>query len=457
MSQPIKIVEYFNQSPGKNISKFEPSHSNQKNNNSNFSPHQSNLIYNSNLSSSLNKNTEISSPSYLSPFCKETSPKIKDNKTPEDESTMNLNEMNIKKTRFNTSNSIVGEEISEKKNIDFPEARPCFMSLEFHANQNKSLNLNYKENDNIFKNNLNEEIKNNKSLFNFNNCPNCPNQNKKFRFNEIRNYFQELKELSNKMVETLELIYSKNEFLLNSSNEIELIDSHNQKYINVNNKKMNNKDIKININYLNKSKDSKDAKSNINNIPSPKLNAFFNRKENKEKLLLDNSKKNIILDQINQDIREEKYIDNTNNTNNTNSAIHNKMKSLKRINSRKFNIKARGIRYNILPEEMKKQLLSDAKNMRTAEVAKKYGISTRNVNRWKKKGIQRKKGSGRKFKDPRLERKILEWYKMQDKETLTSRQFKEKAIELSDNKTFRASSGWLTNMKRKYNLHFKKY
>jgi hypothetical protein len=331
------------------------------------------------------------------------------------------------------------------------------MSLEFHANQNKSLNLNYKENENIFKKNLNEEIKNNKSLFNFNNCPNCPNQNKKFRFNEIRNYFQELKELSNKMVETLELIYSKNEFLLNSSNEIELIDSQNQKYINVNNKKMNNKDIKININYLNKSKDSKDAKSNINNIPSPKLNAFFNRKENKEKLLLDNSKKNIILDQINQDIREEKYIDNTNNTNNTNSAIHNKMKSLKRINSRKFNIKARGIRYNILPEEMKKQLLSDAKNMRTAEVAKKYGISTRNVNRWKKKGIQRKKGSGRKFKDPRLERKILEWYKMQDKETLTSRQFKEKAIELSDNKTFRASSGWLTNMKRKYNLHFKKY
>lgn len=95
--------------------------------------------------------------------------------------------------------------------------------------------------------------------------------------------------------------------------------------------------------------------------------------------------------------------------------------------------------------------------MRTVEVAKKYGISTRNVNRWKKKGIERKKGSGRKFKDPRLERKILEWYFMQDKETLTSRQFKAKAIELSDNKTFRASSGWLTNMKRKYNLTFKKY
>ena len=458
MSQPIKIVEYFNQSPDKNISKFEPNHSNQKNINSNFSSHQSNLIYNANLSSSLNKNSEISSHSYLSPFFKEDSPKI--NKTPEDESTMNLNEMNIKKTRFNSINSIIGEEISPKKYIDFPEARPCFMSLDYYENQYKSLNLNFNENENISTKNLNEEIKNKKSFFNFINCPNCPNQNIKFRFNEIRNYFQELKELSNKMVETLELIYSKNEFLLNSSNEIELIDSKNQKYMDANNKKMNKKEIIININNLNKSKDTKDAKSNINNIPSSKLNVSFNRKENKEKLLFDNNKKNIILDKINQDqdIIKEKNKSNTNNTNNnTNSTIHYKMKSLKRINSRKFNIKARGIRYNILPEEMKKQLLSDAKNMRTAEVAKKYGISTRNVNRWKKKGIQRKKGSGRKFKDPRLERKILEWYKMQDKETLTSRQFKEKAIELSDNKTFRASSGWLTNMKRKYNLHFKKY
>ena len=151
----------------------------------------------------------------------------------------------------------------------------------------------------------------------------------------------------------------------------------------------------------------------------------------------------------NHTIKEESNINN--------NIIHSKVKSLKRIGNRKFNIKSRGLRYNILTEEMKKQLLLDAMKMRTIEVAKKYGISTRNVNRWKKKGIQRKKGSGRKFKDPRLEKKILEWYKIQDKETLTSRQFKEKAIELSDNKTFRASSGWLTHMKRKYNLNFRKY
>ena len=194
---------------------------------------------------------------------------------------------------------------------------------------------------------------------------------------------------------------------------------------------------------------------NINNISSPKLNTNFLKKENEEDKLLDISNENILIDKTSQEKKGDNYVNNT--TNNKNNTIQNKIKSLKRINNRKFNIKARGLRYNILTEEMKKQLLLDAMNMRTIEVAKKYGISTRNVNRWKKKGIQRKKGSGRKFKDPRLEKKILEWYKMQDKETLTSRQFKEKAIELSENKTFRASSGWLTNMKRKYNLNFKKY
>ena len=61
-------------------------------------------------------------------------------------------------------------------------------------------------------------------------------------------------------------------------------------------------------------------------------------------------------------------------------------------------------RYNILDEEIKKKLLQDAQTMKTIDVAKKYGISTRNINRWKKIGIKRKKGSGRKLRDPALEK-----------------------------------------------------
>ena len=94
--------------------------------------------------------------------------------------------------------------------------------------------------------------------------------------------------------------------------------------------------------------------------------------------------------------------------------------------------------------------------MRTIDVAKKYGISTRNINRWKKLGIKRKRGSGRKFKDPDLENKILIWYNFQDKKNITAKDFKKKALELSNNSSFRASSGWLTLMKRKYRIKFKK-
>ena len=285
MSQPIKIVEAFIQSSDKNTNKFQPNQSNQKNNVSYFSSYQSSLVYCTKSSSSFNKYSDISSPSNISFIYNENSPQIKDSKVPEDESTMNLNETNTKKTRYNSIDGIIGEDTSEKKYVDYPEARPCFMSLEYE-NQNRNINSKYNENGNLLKEDLNEEIKKNNNFCNFNNCP---NKNKKFRFNEIRNYFQEIKELSDKMIQNIELIYSKNELLLNSSNEINLNDS--QKNIDIKNKKINNKEFLININNLNNSKDTKDKKSNINNISSPKLNINFIKKENKENQLLDANKK----------------------------------------------------------------------------------------------------------------------------------------------------------------------
>lgn len=135
--------------------------------------------------------------------------------------------------------------------------------------------------------------------------------------------------------------------------------------------------------------------------------------------------------------------------------------SEKKIRNRKVKKKfirysKRAKKYNILTEEIKRKLLLDAKHMRTIDVAKKYGISTRNINRWKKIGVKRKRGSGRKFKDPDLEKKIIIWYNFQDKKNVTSKIFREKALELSNNNSFRASSGWLTIMKKKYRIKFKK-
>ena len=40
--------------------------------------------------------------------------------------------------------------------------------------------------------------------------------------------------------------------------------------------------------------------------------------------------------------------------------------------------------------------------MTISEVSKKYNVSKRSINRWRSNGTERKKGSGRKFKDPVL-------------------------------------------------------
>lgn len=135
---------------------------------------------------------------------------------------------------------------------------------------------------------------------------------------------------------------------------------------------------------------------------------------------------------------------------------YNKSKNKKIIKKHIKKYSKRSKKYNILTEEMKKKLLLDSKYMRTIEVAKKYGISTRNINRWKKIGIKRKRGSGRKYKDPNLEKKIIIWYNIQDKKNVTAKEFRNKALELTNNTSFRASSGWLTSIKKKYHLIFKK-
>ena len=201
--------------------------------------------------------------------------------------------------------------------------------------------------------------------------------------------------------------------------------------------------------------------SNINNNRLPiKRNIKY---KNELKSLLKNEKINICnnINDINSSSSNSiKAKSNTNieikikNTNLVKKKYKNKrIKKQIKINLRYVK---RAKKYKILNEEIKKKLLVDAKHMRTIDVAKKYGISTRNINRWKKLGIKRKRGSGRKYKDPGLENKILIWYNFQDKKNITAKAFKNKALELSNNSSFRASSGWLTLMKKKYRIKFKK-
>lgn len=442
MSHPIKIVEDSNQSPAKIISICQSNLINQNQNFENSLFCQSNQVNSPNSSITLNKFTELSTLSNNILFNEEKFFPIKENKPTEFEQIIKFNEPIFKSDFKSINNSINGEEKLEQKNVWEPKLIPNTFPFVSQTNQ---ISFDIKDKDILNKENYNQVINKKKENINFNNC-----LNNNIIDNERKKSLKNLKEISSNIAHTLELMCSKYDFLLNHSddaniNTLKKMNVFEDRNLNVN--KEEKKDIKIYINLLN----SKNINQKENILSSPKLNLNFIEKEKNKKPFLNINKTKNNFKQKNQDIKDE------NNITNNSPAPHPRVKNLKRINNRKFNIKSRGLRYNILTEEMKKQLLLDAMSMRTVEVAKKYGISTRNVNRWKKKGIQRKKGSGRKFKDPRLERKILEWYRMQDKENLTSKQFKEKAIELSDNKTFRASSGWLTNMKRKYNINFKKY
>ena len=120
-----------------------------------------------------------------------------------------------------------------------------------------------------------------------------------------------------------------------------------------------------------------------------------------------------------------------------------------------FKISKRKSKYNILSKEQKKKILKDLKVYSTKYVSSKYNVSIRNLVRWKKLGIERKKGSGRKFKDPYLENKMLNYYYENDK--ITTKQFREKAKELCSDSSFKASTGWLMRIKKKFNLVFMKY
>ena len=75
-----------------------------------------------------------------------------------------------------------------------------------------------------------------------------------------------------------------------------------------------------------------------------------------------------------------------------------------------------------------------------------------------KVGWERKKGGGRKTKDPDMERHLYKWY--QDKksrnEPVTAKMIKDQAIKLKTCKDFIASKGWLDKFKIRYRLDISK-
>ena len=64
-------------------------------------------------------------------------------------------------------------------------------------------------------------------------------------------------------------------------------------------------------------------------------------------------------------------------------------------------------------------------------------------------------GGGRKIKEPEMVKKLLDWYKDTAKNKgrkITTKEFKEKALNLSKDPNFRASKGWLQKFRRRHKI-----
>ena len=356
MSHPIKIVEDYEKSPEKNIDNFTLNLMNQKTTLSNSSPTQPNKTNCLISSSTLNKYSDLPTVSNNISSYNENLTEIKENKDKEIETLIKFYSPSFLNENQKLNTKIKIDEEINQKNYGLNESN-SFCLISENDNKNQILNNMYIENNT--KENKNILIKN----INFNNCP-----NKNIKNNEIKEYFKELKFCTDKIIQTLKLIYENNIFILNPSNDKSHKDSSLVDNSKENNNEKSNKDIIINIDLINLKKENSKEKDfdfyKKNNLPSQEKEKkpFLNKKNNYSKI------KNQV---INEDYDSDS----------SNIVQVAKKKNFKRINNRKFNIKSRGFRYNILTEEMKKQLLIDAMNMRTIEVAKKYGISTRNVNR----------------------------------------------------------------------------
>lgn len=80
------------------------------------------------------------------------------------------------------------------------------------------------------------------------------------------------------------------------------------------------------------------------------------------------------------------------------------------------------------------------------------------MKRWIKVGWERKKGGGRKTKDPEMEKRLYQWYvEMKDQSNpVTAKMIKDMAIKLSSCGDFIASKGWLDKFKIRYRLEISK-
>ena len=81
-------------------------------------------------------------------------------------------------------------------------------------------------------------------------------------------------------------------------------------------------------------------------------------------------------------------------------------------------------------------------------------VPSKNIKRWLKFGYIRKKGGGRKCKNPNLETNLINWINKSINNNFfpNSSDIRKKALEFSNDSNFQASKGWFEKFKKKYNI-----
>ena len=92
-------------------------------------------------------------------------------------------------------------------------------------------------------------------------------------------------------------------------------------------------------------------------------------------------------------------------------------------------------------------------------------VPRKSLRRWSHVGCLRKKGCGRKTKNPKMEEQLVQWYNEAIKRNIniTAKMIRDKAVQISNDKDFLASKGWLEKFKKKNGIQiingkkFRKY
>ena len=87
-------------------------------------------------------------------------------------------------------------------------------------------------------------------------------------------------------------------------------------------------------------------------------------------------------------------------------------------------------------------------------VMKMCKVPRKSLRRWSHVGCNRKKGCGRKTRNPEMENKLVEWYReeISGGANVSAKMIRDKAVEISGDKDFLASKGWLEKFKKKFGI-----